>query len=191
MPLALPAEATFQRLWVTIGSPVSANRVNGLLTEENKSLEMRKYVLALSLLLLVTNAHADAPQHPQTYRLYFIESTGYNTYVMVKGEPKYFYFDKEHSSSPALESWMNLKWNVRYPNAKGRVRATGFLNEKDHLFVIQKWALESPFAVWYQTTPDDLSTNYIVKLETKFTCAHFENKCPDKLESLVFDAAKK
>jgi len=147
---------------------------------------MNKFLI-FPLILLVACTHAEPEKR---YSLnYLVGATGYNLYIEDdQGSAKYFYFDEKRSSQSALRAWYGLRWNVLYPNSKGKVRIFGYLDEKEKLFVLASWALESPFTVWYERYPDELSADYDVKIEVKLTCEHFEKgRCPNNLNDFVFE----
>lgn len=147
---------------------------------------VKKFSVLAIMVLLASCVFGEAESKEYVLN-YLVGATGYNLYIKDEnGEVKYFYFDKNRSSRQSLDAWDKLKWNVAYPNSKGKIRIIGFLDEKGKVFVLRKWALESPFTVWYDKHPDELSSDYVINTETRLTCEHFEGKCPKNLDDLVF-----
>jgi hypothetical protein len=142
--------------------------------------------MAVVVMLLFTASCHGNEEYVHTYRLYYLPgATGLFMYIEENGVKKNFNFDRERSSSLVLEGWDNLRWNVLYPNSRGKIEITGILDENDKLFVLRKWVIGSPFTVWELENPDDMPQNAVPIAETKLTCSHFENSCPENLDEYM------
>lgn len=107
------------------------------------------------------------------YEYYFLAgTTGVSTYIIEDGERYWIEFDKNNSNRDAVESLYALKWNVLYPNSKGKIVIIGTFDKKTYgqnlkipkkiergvgyprpepvgLFKLQDWYLNAPFEYWY------------------------------------------
>ncbi len=111
---------------------------------------------------------------PSEYPHYFYESTFHNLNIMMDGKEVPINFDREHSDPEALRSFDALKWNILYPNSKGKIRVIGYLGqeierpygERVHLFVLLDWYLPAPFEyVYIKNKEEALPFEYATRIK--------------------------
>ena len=110
---------------------------------------MKTPLLLLILLSVACNMKNEKKQiEKSSYErvdFYFYEWTGDNMFIDVNNVQHSITFDKDASDKKALTSLLSLKWNVLYPNAKGRIKVYGHYKKPDSSFILIHWWLKSPF----------------------------------------------
>lgn len=111
----------------------------------------------LALLALAAQLGCGPQEAPpvtlQAYPYYFYESTGPNNFIMRDGTEHNFTFDREDSDPDALEALDALKWNVVYPNSKGKITLIGTHHPDQGTFSLQHWTLATPFDKYVGDNP--------------------------------------
>ena len=110
------------------------------------------------------------------YSVNWYESTGDNLYIVANGKDVPVTLD-DSSSALAAQSWKALRYEILYPNSKGKIVFRGRLLDRRR-FLLQSWWITVPFAKLVHVNGDDPLAPPVIR-----ECHKLESSCFDFGES--------
>lgn len=120
--------------------------------------EASPLVTDMPTLPLCLGPRGEPPFTLQAYPYHYHEATYSKQLIQIAGVDHEIQIDRVTSDPEALNALYALKWNVLYPNSKGKITLIGTHDPNEGTFSLQHWTLETPFIEYFGENPLEYPT---------------------------------